>query len=152
MILPVDQKFVVGVLDRKDRTNERLTMAKSIDLIQDIIPRKHFVQSQSIVLRTIQSKNVHLQKRNLLVEQRTTTKKNGIPVEQQFLWMNTYGNYLAFLHEKNTGTCCLTKNSFYKVIHNFVYDRNDMYMKSCDNVAKRVIGSAGRKKHERKYQ
>ena len=56
------------------------------------------------------------------------------------------------LHEKHTGTCCLTKKSFGKVIHNFVYGSDETHMQACNNGTTRVIVSAGCKQHESKYQ
>ena len=38
------------------------------------------------------------------------------------------------------------------MIHNFFNDNDETFIQACENCAKRVIGSSGRKKHERKYQ
>ena len=66
--------------------------------------------------------------------------------------MKSYEKPLAFLRENNTSACCFNNNCFGEVIDNFVFGGDETCIQACNNGATRVIGSAGRKKHERKDQ
>ena len=85
-----------------------------------------------------------------MVAQGPTTKQTENTVEKQFQWMKTYEKSLALLCDKNNGNRWLTKKSFNKVIHNFVYGSDETYIKSCDNGSTQVTVSAGHKKHTKK--
>ena len=69
LILPFAQDFVVDVLARKYRTNEGLTVAVNVDLIQDIMPKLIHIQAHRSFMLTIQPGNRHLINQNLVVAQ-----------------------------------------------------------------------------------
>ena len=68
------------------------------------MPKLSSVQAHMSFVSPIHPKNRHFLKQNSVVVQGTTTKLTGITVEQQFLWMKTYENYIVFLRNNNTGT------------------------------------------------
>ena len=68
---------------------------------------------------------------------------------QQFHWSKNYGNALSFLGGKNTRLCNKTGKSFCELIHHFIVSGDEMYTMADADGDLKIIGEAGKKKHEK---
>jgi hypothetical protein len=80
--------------------------------------------------------------------QATTTKWSAITVAQQFRWHTMYEAGLNQLRERNTGVCNLTGKTFGELIRHFIVGGDETCMHASAGHTY-VIGSTGRKKHEK---
>jgi hypothetical protein len=86
----------------------------------------------------------------MTAQQATTTKRSAITVPQQFCWLRTYNSCLDDLRQRNLGVCNLKGKIFGELIRHFIFGGNETCMQACANGVVKVVGSAGRKKHEKK--
>jgi hypothetical protein len=145
-----DQRFISDVLARLDRANDGSDLSGAIDLIQDINPDLSRTQARQTFARTVRPNHPHILKPKNMTAQATTTKRSAITVPQQFRWLRTYNSCLDDLRRRNMGVCKLTGKTFGELIRHFIFGGDETCMQACANGAVKVVGSAGRKKHEKK--
>jgi hypothetical protein len=85
-----------------------------------------------------------------MTAQATSTKRSAITVPQQFHWLWTYNGCLDDLRRRNLGVCNLTGKTFGELIRHFIFGGDETCMQACANGVVKVVGSAGRKIHEKK--
>jgi hypothetical protein len=145
-----DQSFVADVLARKDRGNDGVKPSVAIDIVQEMNPALMREQAMQHFNKTLLKKHPSVLKNKKKVAQATTTKRSAITAEQQFRWHTLFDTALDELRAKNTGTCQLLGQTFGKLIHHFIVGGDETCMMACDDGAIHIIGSADRKKHEKK--
>jgi hypothetical protein len=150
LIAEADQQFLADVLARKDRGNDGASPAEAIDYVIEISPKLTRDQARQHLNRTLLRNHPDQVKPKPKVAQATTTKRSAITVEQQFRWHATYDSCLDELKKRNTGLCQLTGLKFDELIHHFIVGADETCMMACEDGKILVIGSAGRKKHEKK--
>ena len=150
LIPEAEQQFLADVLARKDRGNDGASRAEAIDYVIEISPKLTRDQARLHLNRTLLKNHPDQVKPKPKVAQATTTKRSAITVEQQFRRHMTYDSSLDELMKRNTGLCRLTGLKFDELIHHFLVGADETCMMACEDGKILVIGSAGRKKHEKK--
>ena len=145
-----DQHFLADVLVRKDRGNDGAEPKEAIDMVQQLAPHLDRTQARRHFKRTLLPNFKHKLKPKAIVAQATTTKRTGITVSQQFRWHTTYEGTLNELRRLNTGTCRKTGKVFGELIQHFIIGGDETCLMACASGEVRVIGSTGKRKHEKK--
>ena len=70
-------------------------------------------------------------------------------VDQQLFWNKTIEHAYSELRKLNTGVCKKSGNTFGEVIQHFIIGGDESCFMASANGDCRVIGSVGKKKHER---
>jgi hypothetical protein len=144
-----DQEFLADVLARKDRAKDGVKPCEAIDLIQDVNPTLSRNQARRHLTRTLIPLHPGKLKPKPAVAQATTTKHTGITLTQQYRWQKTYDGALNELRTRNTGVCNLTVKTFGELNHHFISGGDETCLQASANGTVHVIGSTGRKKHEK---
>jgi hypothetical protein len=142
------QNVIVDTLSRYDRANNGKSPEEAIDLVCGLAPSLNRKQCSQILHRTIIPGNPEKLKPNAMKAQATTTKRSAITVAQQFRWHTMYEAGLNQLRERNTGVCNLTGKTFGELIRHFIVGGDETCMHASAGHTY-VIGSTGRKKHEK---
>ena len=144
------QDFVADVLARRDRGNDGAAPSEAIELVIELMPELTVAQATRHFNRTLLPNHSDQLKQHKVKAQATTTRRSAITVEQQFRWNKTYEAALSDLRRLNTGVCRLTRKSFGELIHHFITGGDETCFQACEQGNISVIGSTGRKKHEKK--
>ena len=142
-----EQKFIADITAQHDRANDGLKVCAVIERIQDLKPSLTKKQASNHFCRTLRKNHGHILKQKLVVAQGTTTQRNVVTVAQQYRWHCFVDSGLDFLREKNIGTCRCCGKTFGELIDHFVVGGDKTCIMAGKNVVK-VVGSAGKKKHE----
>jgi hypothetical protein len=145
-----DQDLLADVLARKDRANMGASQAESVDLVHELAPSLTCQQARRHLSRTLIPSHPKQVKPKPVVAQATTTKRSGITLGQQYRWHTTYEDALNELRRRNTGICKLSGKTFGELIHHFITGGDETCFMACEEGTVKVIGSAGRSKHEKK--
>jgi hypothetical protein len=136
---------------RKDRANDGANPSEAIDLVQEFAPSLSREQSRRDLNRTLIPHHPEQVKLKPVVARATTTKCSAITLAQQFRWHVTCEGALNVLRERNTGKCRLSGKTLNELIQYFISGGDETCFMACEEGTVRVmIGSAGRKKHEKK--
>ena len=144
------QDFVADVLARRDQGNYGAVPREAIELVIELVPELTVAQATCNFNRTLLPNHSDLLKQHKVKAQVTTTRRSTITAEQQYRWKKTYESALSYLRRLNTGLCRLTRKSFGELIHHFITGGDETCLQACEQGKVSVIGSTGRKKHEKK--
>jgi hypothetical protein len=145
-----NQGFILDALACLDRAKDGLDLSGAIDLVQDISSHLSRTQARQTFSRTIRPNHPNILKPKTMTAQATTAKRSAITVPQQFRWLRTYYGCLDDLRRRNLGVCNLTGKTFGELIRHFIFGGDETCMQACANGVVKVVGSAGRKKDEKK--
>ena len=81
--------------------------------------------------------------------QTTTLKRSQCTVAQQYRWIQNYARAISFLRENNTGVCNKTGKQFGELIEHFIVGGDETCLIADADGDLKVIGKAGKKKHEK---
>ena len=150
LVTAENAEFLVQFAIRSDRANEGRTIAQIIEQLMALQPELSMEQASNWAYRTFRTIAGDRIKKSLVVVQKTTAKCSQIHVAQQYRWMKKYEQAINFLRLKNTGTCRVTGKSFGELLPHFIIGGDETCMIADADGSLKVLGSAGRKKHEKK--
>ena len=142
-------EFLTQHAIRADRANDGNTTTEVIDNLCRMKPEMKREQAKNYVTRTWKKKTVGRIKPRPVKAQKTTSRRSQCTVAQQYRWFRNFDRALRFLREKNTGLCRRTGKSFGELIHYFVVGGDETCMMADSNGDLKILGEAGRKKHEK---
>lgn len=149
-----DVKFFGAVFARADRGNDRLSTKDAVDAIIEYVPGLSRDGARQQLARHILPKNAAagVLKKTLQKVQATTSDRTNINFPQQFRWHSIVSDVYDKMRDQNTGRCKKSNKSFGEVIQHFIVGLDEMCLMSDMHGNLRVIGAAGKTKHEKLLQ